>query len=367
MKKIWNQCVKELAQFRRDRLTVALAFLLPLATLLIFGFAIRLESQNIPLAVRDFDNSPLSRAYIERLYATNKFKPVALSGNNSSSALAQGKAKATVVIPPDFERRLLTGNQIQVQALIDGSDVANARLIANSIKFTTRYFITSAGLQSFPNWIDTQVRLWFNPGNKESLFIVPGVYGVTLTLYPSLLAAIAMVRDKEESTIVQIYASNIKAIEFLLGKALAYMIVALGEAILLMGIGFLIWQLGFAGNPLPLLLGTPIFLLDSVFFGLLIGVITTAQSSAVQAVGTIKALASMLLTGFIYPLSNIPFPLNWLSLIVPARYYIDLTRDAFVRGTGWTGVWYVFPALVFLGAIDLAIAWWGLRRMQFSD
>jgi ABC-2 type transport system permease protein len=166
---------------------------------------------------------------------------------------------------------------------------------------------------------------------------------------------------------VQIYASNIKAIEFLLGKALAYMIVALGEAIFLMGIGSLIWQLGFAGNPLPLLLGTPIFLLDSVFFGLLIGVITTAQSSAVQAVGTIKALASMLLTGFIYPLSNIPFPLNWLSLIVPARYCIDLTRDAFVRGTGWAGVWYVFPALVFLGAMDLAIAWWGLRRMQLSD
>lgn len=367
MNKIWNQCIKELAQFRRDRLTVALAFLLPLATLIIFGFAIRLESQNIPLAVQDFDNSTLSRAYIERLYATNKFKPVALSGNDSSSPIDRGKAKATVVIPPDFERRLQAGNPIQVQALIDGSDVANARVIQNSIKFTTLYFISSAGLQSFPNWVDTEVRLWFNPGNRESLFIIPGVYGITLTLYPSLLAAIAMVRDKEESTIVQIYASNISAMEFLLGKALAYTIVALAEAIFLIGIGSLIWQLGFAGNPLPLLLGTPIFLLDSVLFGLLVGVITTAQSSAVQAVGTIKALSSMLLTGFIYPLSNIPFPLDWLSFVVPARYYIDLTRDAFVRGTGWAGVWYVFPALIFLGAIDLAIAWWGIRRMQLPD
>ncbi|MBE9043576.1 ABC transporter permease [Pleurocapsales cyanobacterium LEGE 10410] len=367
MKKIWNQCVKELNQFRRDRLTVALAFVLPLATLLIFGFAIRLESQNIPLAVRDFDNSPLSRAYIERLYATNKFKPVALSGKNPSSVLDRGEAKATVIIPPEFERRLQAGNPIQIQALIDGSDVANARVIQNSIKFTTRYFLVSAGLQSFPNWVDTEVRLWFNPGNQESLFIVPGVYAITLTLYPSLLMAIAMVRDKEESTIVQIYASNISAIEFLLGKSLAYTLIAIAEAIFLMGIGSLIWQLGFAGNPLPLLLGTPIFLLDSVFFGLLIGVITTAQSSAVQAVGTIKALASMLLTGFMYPLSNIPFPLDWLSFIVPARYYIDLTRDAFVRGTGWAGVWYVFPALIILGVIDLAIAWWGIRRMQLPD
>ncbi|RMF22518.1 MAG: ABC transporter permease [Cyanobacteria bacterium J083] len=367
MRKIWNQCIKELAQFRRDRLTVALAFLLPLATLLIFGFAIRLESQDIPMAIQDFDNSPLSRTYIERLSATNKFKIVPWVGTDVSQAVDQGKAKAALTISPEFQRNLKQGKPTQLQVLIDGADVANARVIQNSIKSTSRAFTLSSGLQTFPNWVDPEVRLWFNPGNKESLFIVPGVYAVTLTLYPSLLMAIAMVRDKEESTIVQIYASSITALEFLLGKALAYLIVALGEAIFLMGIGWLIWGLGFAGNPLPLLLGTPIFLLDGVFFGLLIGVLTNTQSASVQAVGTIKSLASMLLTGFIYPLSNIPFPLNWLSFIVPARYYIDLTRDAFVRGTGWAGVWYVFPALIILGAIDLAIAWWNIRLMQLPD
>lgn len=372
MKRIWSQCLKELSQFRRDRLTVALAFLLPLATLLIFGLAVRLETRHIPLAVQDFDHSPLSRSYIERLFATNTFEPVATPAGDPAGVIDRGQAKATVVIPPDFSRRLIQGMTAPLQVLVDGTDIANARVIKNNIQATTRFFLLAEG-QSVATGsaaigpVVTEVRLWFNPGRKESLFIVPGVYAVILTLYPSLLAAIAMVRDKEEGTIIQTYTSRLSAAELLLGKALAYWLISIAEAIFILGLGSLIWGLRLAGDPTPLLLGTPLFLLDSVMFGLMTGARFSTQSAAVQATGTVKALSAILLTGFIYPISNIPFPLSLISYIVPARYYIDLTRDAFVRGTGWPGVWYVLPMLALLGSIDFIVAWRQMRSMQLPD
>lgn len=368
MKRIWSQCIKELAQFRRDRLTFALAFILPLGMLLIFGYAIRLETKNIPLAIQDFDASPLSRSYVERLFATNQFQPIAWSGEGDAIAIIdQGRAKAAVVIPPDFSRRIKEQKSSQVQVLVDGTDVNNARVIRNSIRATTHFFLQDQGLQSRAANVVARIRLWFNPGRKESLFIVPGLYAVILAIFPALLATLAMVREKEQGTIVQVYASNLSAIELLLGKGLAYFMVAIGEALCIMGLGLLLFKVWFAGNPLPLLLGTVLFAAASVFYGLLIGVRASNRIAAVQGVAFTGFLASFLFSGFIYPLSNIPFPISLISNIVPARYYIDVTRDAFVRGTGWGGVLVALVAVGLLALLFFASAWRGLRRMQLPD
>jgi ABC-2 type transport system permease protein len=375
MKRIWSQCKKELAQFKRDRLTLALAFLLPLMTLLIFGFAIRLEAKNIPLVVQDLDGSNLSYAYTERLFATNQFNPAPLESTSPVTPLDLGIAKAAVVIPPDFSRNLKAGKPSEVQILIDGTDGNNARVIQNSIKATTNFFLASAGLRSDTsssaslsgtNKVVAHMRLWFNPGRLESLFIVPGTYAIALAIFPAILASIAMVREKEQGTILQVYTSTLSATELLLGKALAYLLVFLGVTILLMIVGSLIWGLRFAGDPTPLLIGTPIFLLTNVLFGLLIGVRASNQSAATQA-AAFSFLPALLLSGFIYPLNNIPFPLSLLAYVVPPRYYIDLTRDAFVRGTGWSGVWYAPLVLALLSLLLFNAARRALSRMQLPD
>jgi ABC-2 type transport system permease protein len=372
LKRVWAQCVKELSQFRRDRLTVALAFLLPFATLLIFGFAIRLETKNIALVVQDFDSSPLSRAYVERLYGTSQLKPVRWSrdwsrNNLARDAINQGKASAAVIIPPDFSRHLKEGKTSTVQVLIDGSDVANARVIKNSVRATNTFFLKTEGFLPKQSLITARTRVWFNPGRQESLYMVPGVLAINLVLYPSILAAIAMVRDKEEGTIVQVYASSASATELLLGKGLAYLLIALSESVFLMLAAALIFGTRLAGDPTPLLVGTPLFLATSVMIGLFVGARSHSQSAAIQAVGATNALTAMLLSGFIYPISNIPWPLSLLANLVPVRYYIELTRDSFVRGTGWPGVWFVFPALAALGLVLFWGAWQKLQRMQFSD
>jgi len=140
MKRILSQAVKELAQFRRDRLTLALALLLPFMTLLIFGFAIRLEAKDIPIVIQDFDNSQLSRLYTEKLFATNQFTPVNWQ-RTPETALDYNFAKAAVIIPPDFSQRVAGNQSSQVQVLVDGTDVNNARVIKNSIKATTQTFL----------------------------------------------------------------------------------------------------------------------------------------------------------------------------------------------------------------------------------
>jgi ABC-2 type transport system permease protein len=380
MKRIISQCVKELAQFRRDRLTLALAFILPFMTLIIFGFAIRLESKDIPLFVQDFDNTYLSRSYIERFFSTNQFIPIANRNfplldfiQNPKSeiptpeeAIDRGLAKVAVIIPPDFSRQIKSGSPSTVQVLVDGTDVNNARIIKNSIQATTRFFLRDSGLQPANDRIAAHIRLWFNPGRKESLYIVPGLFAVILWIYPSLLTAVATVREKEKGTILQVYASSLSATELLLGKGLAYLLVGIIQAVLVMLLGGMIWQLSFAGDPTPLFIGTLVFVADSVLFGLLVGVRTSEQNSAVQAVALIGFLTALLLSGFIYPLSNIPFPLSLISNIVPARYFVEISRDAYVRGTGWSGIWFSMLMLIILGSLIFKAAHAGVKRMQLS-
>lgn len=365
MKRILSQCIKELAQFRRDRITLGLAFLLPLLSLMIFGFAIRLEAKNIPLAVQDFDRSNLSSTYIERLFATNQFEPARWNSDEPiDKALDKGIAKAAVIIPPEFSRRIKSDQESAVQVLVDGTDANNARVIKNSIQATTNFFINNDGLSDDLQRVKPRIRLWFNPGRKESLYIVPGVYAVVLWIFPSLLAAIAMVREKEKGTILQVYASSITASELLLGKALAYVLVGICEALIVMGVGGLIFRVGFAGDPTPLLIGTPIYLAVAIMFGLFLGVRSNNQNSAVQGVSLIGFLTAFLLSGFIYPLSNIPFPLSLISNIVPARYFIIVTRDAFVRGVGWAGVWFDVLMITLIGLFLFNVSRRLLSKMQ---
>jgi ABC-2 type transport system permease protein len=377
IRRIRNQFLKELQQFQRDRLGVALAFILPVLALLIIGFAIRLEAKNIPLAVQDLDQTTLSRSYIERLYATNLFVPAVWQGDTCCrtgyrhrfpDALDRGTAQAQVTIPVGFAADVAAGRTGDLQVVIDGSDVINARVIGLAIAGTTLSVAQNqVGELASELGVVAQVRLWFNPGRQESLFIVPGSYGVILAIFPPLLIAIALVREKEQGTILQLYASSLSAFELLIGKSLAYMLVGLGEALLLFIIGLLLFGVRFIGDPTPLIIGTPVFMLATVQLGLIIGIFTTTQSAAVQAIGTIKVLTAFLLAGFLFPLNSVPFPFSIASYLVPVRYYIELCRDVFVRGAGWLGTWHLIAMLLILGIAEFAIAWWGMRRMQLAS
>ncbi len=363
MQKILAQCKKELLQFSRYKTTVLLAILLPFMTLVVFGYAIRLEAKNVPIIIQDFDKTPLSREYIDRFAVSNLFRLVN-SSKSIQEALDMGTAKVAMIIPPHFSRNIKDGKSSEVQFLLDGTDVVNAKIIKGGIFGVTEFFISHNKLRISSPSIIPRIRIWFNPGRKEALFIVPGVFTLVLTLYPALLASIAMAREKEEGNIIQVYASGISATELILGKLLAYLIVAIGQTLFTLTLGIIIFKLNFIGDISLFIIGTLIFLINSVLFGLLAGAVSTTQASAIQIAGTTMAMAIILLSGFIYPVSNIPFPLSLLSYIIPGRYYIELSRDSFVRGSGWTGCWYIPLILLILALLQFLIIWNKTKKMQ---
>jgi ABC-2 type transport system permease protein len=368
LRRVWVQCIKELAEFRRDRLTVGLAFVLPVGMLLIFGLAIRLQITNIPVGVQDFDRSPFSRDFISRINASQELAAISEPLDRSPTALLdQGNVSATIVIPPGTQQALAAGRPAPIQSLVDATDVVNALSIKQILTAACAFVgATYAPLSTTPI-VALHERIWFNPGDNEALFIVPGVYAVILAMYPTILAAIAMVRDKERGTIVQAYASRLRASELIAGKCLALEFIGLAEALAIMAIGFAVWGVRFAGDPLPLLIGTPLLVCCQVLLGLLIGASTNTVTSAIQASGSLNSLLSVLLSGFMYPVFAMPAFFQWLSFIIPTRHFINITRDAFVRGAGWPGVWTEVLALAFIAVVLAVSAWLPMRRMQMAD
>lgn len=395
MRRMISQAGKEIAQFRRDKLTLALAFLLPSVAMLLYGYATRLESKNIPVAVRNFDNGALSRDYIDTIFANGQLVnapwhdpvhrrasarvvvpteaaslvPKTVASVVSSSAMGPldlGEAKATITIPPEFSRRIRQGQAADVQVVIDATDVNNARVIKNSILATTGYFLRSHNFNQVKNLITTRVRLWFNPGREEALYVAPGAIAVILWIFPCLLSALAMSREKEQGTILQLYASSITSFELVVGKALAYTAIAFAQALIVISMAMVLFGIRLVGDPNIYLISTTVFLASAVLFGLFVGTRANTQSAAVQMVATTGFTTALLLSGFLYPLRNITYPLSLICNILPARYFVEASRNAFVRGSDFSSQIHLPVALAICATVLLVGAARIMRRMQLS-
>jgi ABC-2 type transport system permease protein len=208
------------------------------------------------------------------------------------------------------------------------------------------------------------MRLWFNPGLSSKKFYSPGVFVLAISMFPTLLAALAMAKEGEQKTILQVYVSSISAHEFLLGKILAFMAVALAEALVMASLLFTYFGLSFAGDPTPMLVSTVLYAFCVASFGTMIGVTIPNQAAALQAVALGGFLLVFLLSGLIFPVQNIPIGLRWISNFVWGRYYIEIVRDAFLQGGGWPAVWYKVLYIFAIGMLFYMLAWRGMRRMQ---
>jgi ABC-2 type transport system permease protein len=366
MKRVVAQTLKELIQLGRDHLTLVLALGMPLVLLLLFGFAVSLEVNNINFAIQDLDRTPSSREYIATYERTNKFKIVAQgSAVNVSQLLDRGQAAAGLIIPPEFDRDLQRrGREASVQILVDGTDANTANLVRGYAQATTNAFVENLRSLSNPVAVSAQSRLWYNPGLETLKYIGPGAMGIALTLFPPLLAGLATAKEQEQGTIVQIYASSLTGSEYLLGKAAAYWLVGMAEVFLVNLEAWFFFGLWFAGDPTPLMLGSVFYIACGVFWGIFIGSNVKSQSAVIQIVTFTAFLLSLLMSGFIYPVANIPMPPRLVSNFVPARFYIQLTRDAFARGVGWSVVWVPILFLALLSGFFFFLAWRKLRLMQ---
>jgi ABC-2 type transport system permease protein len=365
MKRIIAQARKELTQTVRDRLTLVLALVLPLFLLSLMGAAISLSVNDLNVVVQDFDQTPLSRRYVDAYRASLTFRVVPLPATvRPEEALEANRARGALIIPEGFERRLVRGQESEVQWLIDASDANTANIMRGSALAVTQSFMDGLRPGTSAPAVRAATRLWFNPGRESRKYIGPSMFAVNLAFFPPLLAALAMSREDEQKTILQVYVSSITAHEYLLGKTLAYTCVALAEWALMLMLAFIQFGLHLAGDPTPFLLTTLVYLVCTVSFGVMMGVAIPNQAATIQAVQIWGLLLSYLLSGAIFPLSNTPAALRWISYFVPARYYIEVVRDAFVRGGGWPAVWPAPLALAALALLFFCVAWRLMRHMQ---
>lgn len=375
MKRILAQVRKELTQILRDRLALVLALALPVGIVALLGTTISLTVSDIPIVIQDMDQTPLSRQYADAFRSSLTFRVIGLPVDASpETALTSGRARAALIIPEHFARDVLRGRNAQTQLLVDATDTNTALITKGDAAQVTAAFASGlASRNAAPDLVRGGVasvrvntRLWFNPGREPRKFYGPGMFVLGLSIFPPLLATLAMSREGEQQTILQVYVSGITAHEFLLGKIIAGVLIGIAEWILCLGVVFTLFDLGIAGDPSPFIVATLAYLFCGVAFGTLVGVAIPSQAAAMQAVQLGGFLLAFLLSGLIFPVENIPAGLRWISNVVQARYYIVVVRDAFLQGAGWAGVAWQIPPIGAIGLVFYALAWKTTRRMQVN-
>jgi ABC-2 type transport system permease protein len=395
MRRVFAQARKELTQLARDRLALGLALVLPVGLTVLLGTAISLTVTDIPIVIQDLDQTPLSRQYSDLFRNSLTFRVVTLPPATSPEAMLNlGRVRAAIIIPTHFGRDVRRGRGAEAQMLVDATDGNTARLIRGNATQLTRVFaqqvlplqvgLRPAGSQRVESppvgsqqigsqqvgppttsgMIETATRLWFNPGREPRKFYGPGFLVLALSIFPTVLAALAMSREGEQKTILQVYVSSISAHEFLLGKILAGMAVGLMQCVLGVVLMLTLFGLRFVGDPTPFVAGSVLFVFCMAAFASLVGSAIPNQAAAVQAVGLGAFLLAFLLSGLIFPVENIPDALRWISNLVQARYYVLVVRDAFLQGGGWPAVWWAVLAIGAIGLVFYTLAWRSMRRMQ---
>ena len=367
MKKILAQAMKEWRLFRRDKLLIMLAVLMPIVLMSLAGATQSLRLRNVRLLVYDYDNTPLSRTYLETYGAALTFRPTPREeGESAERALASGRARAALIIPQNFERDARRGIGPTVQLMIDATDSNAATALGNYAQALNTSFAYNTGIGSPSQRVTLERRLWFNPGLSDRVYFGTGALGMMLIIFPALLGALATAKEYEMGTIIQAYASSLSAAQWVTGKALLYVLIGLVDLVICFTLGMFVFSYRIPTDPTVLLVATVLYLLAGVFFGMMMGNATGNQSAAIQGVQMGSFLLSLLLSGYLFAISNIPVQIRWFSGFLPATHYIQIVRNSVLRDVGWKTSFNPMVALMLLAFTFFALNVVQMRKMQFK-
>jgi ABC-2 type transport system permease protein len=368
MRRVLAQTRKEIIQLLRDRLALALVLVLPLIQLSLMTSAFALTVYDLPLVVQDFDDSADSRRLIDAFRASLTFRIVPWPTNRDpEQALTTNEVRGVLVIPSHLGRNLARGQAAPVQLMVDGSDGNTAKLMTGYSSAVVRAFNADRvpAKQGRPS-VQPVVRFWYNPGLSSNKFYGPGIFVLALSMFAPLLATLAMAREGERKTILQVYVSSISAHEFLLGKIFTFMAVTLVQATLLLTFLMGAYGLRFAGDPTPFIVATVLYGFCVASLGTLVGAAIPNQAVAMQVLLFVGFLLVFMLSGLLYPISNIPPALRWMSNFVYGRYYIEIVRDALLAGGGWPATWFKVLMIGVFGLTFYTMSWRRMRHMQLE-
>jgi ABC-2 type transport system permease protein len=353
----WAVFHKELTQMMRDRGTVFFALAVPVFELVLFG-VIDMNAKNIPTIVFDQSRTQESRLLQEQFVATSYLKIVehAQSRAGLQNAIVAGHAQVAIEIPPDYARNLAAGRAAQVLVMIDGSDssvatqalsAANGVLLQESIR---RMMDRGAEMQ-----VEARPVMMFNPDMRSANLLIPGLIAILLTFSGTILSAFAIVKERERGTLEQLMVTPVSPLAVILGKILPYLGLAYVELFIILAVMRIVFRVPVYGS-LTLLLGlSSVYLLALLSFGLLISSRSNSQMEAMQRAMGIM-LPSVLLSGYVFPLSALPTPLRVFAHILPATHFIKISRAIIIRGAGFMDLWESVLSLLAISAVLIAVS-----------
>ncbi len=358
--RIGAMAAKETLHIRRDPRTLYLALGMPVLMLLLFGYGLSFDLERLPLAVADRDGTEASRALVDAVTAPGELVAVSRADPEDAQRLfREGRAVAVLLVPEGYGRDVARGKRTPVQLLVDGADalVANQVLakVDALVRAETRRLAGAALAAQAP---PIQVKVWtrYNPEGRSAVFMVPGLAVYLLAISAVLLTALTIAGEWERGSMEQLFASPVGRLEIVLGKLLPYLALGMVELQLVLAFGAIAFDLPLHGS-IPLVFGIGFFFLVGMLGqGLLISVLARNQLVATQAGALSALLPSMLLSGMVFPLENMPLPLQLLSRVVPARYLVHALRGILLKGNGLDVLWPDLVAQIAFAAVVLALA-----------
>ncbi len=361
---------KEVVQILRDSRSLIIVVLMPVILVLLFGYGVNLDLKGLPVYVYDRDGSQQSQDLLKRFQASAYFDVVRVVNDYPALArsLDDGHAKMGIVVPWDFSQRLHDGRAVQVQALVDGTDDNTANVLIGYAQAVVqgyssdiqRDWLRNRGQIAQPAPVSVETRTWYNEDLESSAFIVPGVLALVMSVIGAFLTSLTIAREWERGTMEQLISTPVTPAEIMLGKLVPYFIIGMFDVIVCALIAIYWFQVPFRGSFLTLLVSSAMFMVVVLSLGFFISVIAKNQLAASQIALLITFLPAFLLSGFLYAIEQMPVVLQWITRILPARYYVSVLKKIFLKGTPTA---LLYPDLIPLAVFTLVLA--GLATRSF--
>jgi ABC-2 type transport system permease protein len=371
--RIYALVKKEFRQIRRDARTLYLIFFFPVFLLMLFGYALSLDVKNVKIAVKNNDNSEETRNFIEMLQSSSYFRVIGYihSQGEVNSYLDEKLAQCVVVFPDNFSADMQAGKNVQIQFLVDGVDGNTATVIMNYVTSATRFynnkitqdFLARTGFKSFVP-IDPQPLFWYNPDLNTTKFLIPGLFCMILITTAVILTCLSIVKEKELGSMEQLRVSPLGSFEMIIGKTIPYTVVALFVAAFTLFISNIAFGLVVKGSYITLFFTTVIFLVAALSLGIFISTVSDSQQVAFQIASIATMLPTFILSGFIFPIESMPWPIQILTNITPAKFYIIILRAIILKGVGIEAFWKQIGSLLIFASVFLGIASLRLRKTR---
>ena len=371
VERIRHMVVKEFHQLFRDPQMLRFLILPPLLQVLLFGYAVTTNVRNAPTVLVDLDRTASSRELAARFFSSGHFRLLLETADfrEAGERVDRGEAGVILRMDPGFEGALRSGRTADLQVIVDGTDSNTASIVLAYAARITGDFARSVRLSRMrrhpvpfpgPPSVDLAPRAWFNENLESRFTFLPGIIAFIVMLVAVMLTSMAVVREREIGTLEQILVTPITPSEYILGKTVPYAAVGFGEILLVAAVGIFWFDVPFRGSLPLLLLSSALFLSTALGIGLLISTISRTQQQAMMT-AFLYFMPAVLLSGFLFPIANMPRPAQWLTLLNPLRYYLVILREIFLKGTGVRVLWPQMAALLLLGGTMLIVA---IRRFR---